>query len=86
MPTNKAHSVFERLRNLAKLTGRDFQAMLLLYAQERFLARLALSQHRQKFVLKGGMFLYSRYRNAARRFGKGTCDGPNWMRPKILLK
>ena len=66
MPINKAHSVLERLRNLAKLTGRDFQAMLLLYAQERFLARLAVSQHRQKFVLKGGMFLYSRYRNAAR--------------------
>ena len=66
MPSNRAHSVLERLRTLAKREGREYQATLLLYAQERWLARLAASQFRPRFVLKGGLFLYSRYRSAAR--------------------
>ena len=37
-----------------------------MYVQERFLARLSASDHRERFVLKGGLFLYSRYGEAAR--------------------
>lgn len=42
-----AQSVLDRLRNVAKRDGREFQATLLLYAQERLLARLAVSPYRE---------------------------------------
>tara|TARA_R110001592_G_scaffold13581_13_gene62054 strand:- start:2491 stop:3345 length:855 start_codon:yes stop_codon:yes gene_type:complete len=54
-------SVRARLLNLAKATGEDFQAIVLRYAVERFLARLATSPHRNQFVLKGAM-LYVAWR------------------------
>ncbi len=60
-----AKSVLDRLRNVARRDGREFQATLLLYAQERLLARLAVSAYREHFALKGGVYLYSRYRAAA---------------------
>ena len=66
MTKNIAHSVQERLRAVARREGRGYQAILLLYAQERWLARLAASEQRPSFVLKGGLFLYSRSRLAAR--------------------
>lgn len=37
-----------------------------LYAHERFLAHLATSEHREQFILKGGLNLYSRLRALAR--------------------
>lgn len=52
---NMSTSVRARLLNLAKATGEDFQAIVLRYAVERFLARLAISPHRNQFVLKGAM-------------------------------
>ena len=61
-----AQSVLDRLRTVAKRDGREFQATLLLYAQERLLARLAGSAYREHFALKGGVYLYSRYRATAR--------------------
>lgn len=48
-------SVRGRLLNLAKSTGRDFQEITIRYAVERFLARLAESEHRDRFILKGAM-------------------------------
>lgn len=66
MARNVAHSVQERLRALARQGARGYQATLLLYSQERWLARLAASAERDHFVLKGGLFLYSRARLAAR--------------------
>jgi len=56
-PSNKnmSASVRARLLNLAKATGEDFQAIVLRYAVERFLTRLAMSPHRNQFVLKGAM-------------------------------
>ena len=66
MTRNVAHSVQERLRAVARREGREYQATLLLYAQERWLARLAASGQRSHFVLKGGLFLYSRACLAAR--------------------
>jgi Nucleotidyl transferase AbiEii toxin, Type IV TA system len=45
------------LQNLARRQHRSTQELLVLYVLERFLARLAASEHREKFVLKGGMLL-----------------------------
>ncbi|MED0656314.1 nucleotidyl transferase AbiEii/AbiGii toxin family protein [Anoxybacillus ayderensis] len=52
-------SVSERLKNIAKQSGKTFDLILLLYFQERLLYRLSISSYRDKFVLKGGLFLFS---------------------------
>jgi predicted nucleotidyltransferase component of viral defense system len=55
---NIAVSVRARLLNVAKMSGRDFDAVLLQYMQERFLYRLSLSPYRRHLILKGAlMFL-----------------------------
>ncbi len=48
-------SVRARLLNLARSTGRDFLELTIRYTVERFLARLAESEHRERFILKGAM-------------------------------
>ncbi len=48
-------SIRARLLNLARSTGRDFQELMIRYTVERFLARLAESKHRDRFILKGAM-------------------------------
>jgi predicted nucleotidyltransferase component of viral defense system len=50
---NAGASVRAMLLNLAKKTGRDFDALLLQYCQERFLYRLSISPFKANFVLKG---------------------------------
>jgi hypothetical protein len=45
------------LQNRARREGRGTQELLVLYALERFLARLAAGPHADAFVLKGGMLL-----------------------------
>ena len=45
------------LQNKARRTGRPTQELLLLYVLEGFLARLAVSEVRESFVLKGGPVL-----------------------------
>jgi hypothetical protein len=45
------------LQNLARRTQRSTQDLLHLYALEGFLARLAISPHAAKLVLKGGVLL-----------------------------
>lgn len=59
-------SVSERLKNMAKKSGRSFDTLLLLYFQERFLYRLSISDYRDKFILKGGLFLFSQTQFKAR--------------------
>jgi predicted nucleotidyltransferase component of viral defense system len=55
---NIAASVRARLLNVAKMSSRDFDAVLLQYFQERFLYRLSISPYRQQLILKGAlMFL-----------------------------
>ena len=46
-------SVRARLQRLARERREDFQLILLRYANERLLFRLAASAHAQQFVLKG---------------------------------
>ena len=52
-PTNIATSVRQRLLNLARSEGRDFQTLLVAFGLERLIFRLSKSPHRDKFVLKG---------------------------------
>ena len=45
------------LQALARQTGQGFEQLSVLYALEGFLRRLASSDHRESFVLKGGVLL-----------------------------
>ena len=50
---NLAHSVFQRLLSRAKANKEDFNLLLSRYAMERFLYRLSISPHGNRFILKG---------------------------------
>lgn len=52
---NVAASVRHRLTTAAKVSGRPFQEVLQYFAMERFLCRLSLSSHAERFVLKGAL-------------------------------
>jgi len=52
---NVAASMRQRLTVTAKQTGRPFQEVLQYFAMERFLYRLSLSPHSERFVLKGAL-------------------------------
>ena len=56
--TNAA-SVKNRLKNKAVATGKTMQEMLTVYGLERFIYRLSVSEYADRFVLKGGVFLYA---------------------------
>src|SRR5205823_6658291 len=50
---NLAASVRQRLANLAKARGVEFQRILVLYALERLLYRLSVSPFSDRFIVKG---------------------------------
>lgn len=50
---NMAHSINARLKNIARKNKISFEYILLRYALERFLYRLGISSHSERFVLKG---------------------------------
>lgn len=50
---NVVASVRQRLLNLARERGEDFQYVLVRYGLERFLYRLGRSEASNRFVLKG---------------------------------
>lgn len=56
-PTNMAASVRQRLLNLARTQGRDFQTVLVAFGLERLIWRLSVSGYRDQFFLKGGMLV-----------------------------
>ncbi len=56
-PKNLAASVRQRLLNLAREQGRVFDAVLVTYGLERLICRLSISEHRDHFILKGGMLV-----------------------------
>lgn len=56
-PTNMAKSVKDRLLNIARQEGRVFDVLLVRFALERLLYRLSISEHRDRFVLKGEMLV-----------------------------
>lgn len=53
--TDLAASVRARLLNVAKAQGVDFNQVLIRFALERFLYRLSLSKHADRFLLKGAL-------------------------------
>ena len=55
--TNPARSVKDRLLNISRAENRAFDVLLVRFALERLLYRLSISEHRQRFVLKGGMLV-----------------------------
>ena len=59
-------SLLARLRHLGQQQGLPLDTMLLLYVQQGFLARLEASGEAERFVLKGGLSLFARYRASAR--------------------
>ena len=54
-PKNTAASVRQRLLNLSRQSGEEFQRLLTRYAVERLLDRLSRSEHASRFVLKGAV-------------------------------
>jgi predicted nucleotidyltransferase component of viral defense system len=52
---SRAASVRQRLLNLAKNRGEEFQRILTRYALERLLYRLSVSEERDRFLLKGAL-------------------------------
>ena len=54
-----AISVKDRLKNQAVLSGRSMQEALIAYGLERTVYRLSISEYKERFTLKGGIFLYA---------------------------
>ena len=54
-----AESVKARLKNFAISSGCTFQEALVYYGLERTIYRLSVSEYADRFVLKGGIFLYA---------------------------
>ena len=54
---NSPASVGQRLLNLARDRGQVFDVVLVIYGLERLMYRLSISEHRDSFVLKGGMLV-----------------------------
>jgi predicted nucleotidyltransferase component of viral defense system len=54
---NSPASFRQRLLNLARDTGQAFDVVLVTYGLERLIYRLSISEHRDSFVLKGGMLV-----------------------------
>jgi hypothetical protein len=54
---NSPASVRQRLLNLAREKGQVFDVVLVIYGLERLMYRLSVSEHRDSFVLKGGMLV-----------------------------
>lgn len=54
-------SIRARLLNYSRKTAENYNAVLLLFFQERFLARLGISPYKNHFVLKGGLLLLTQH-------------------------
>jgi len=57
MSSSLEQSVKDRLKNIARETGKDFNFVSIQYLQERFLARLDKSPYRENLILKGALLL-----------------------------
>lgn len=55
--TNLPASIRERLLQVAQASKRPFQEVLQYYAMERFLFRLSVSPHVERFILKGALMM-----------------------------
>lgn len=48
-----------RIKNIADKTGKNYQDLLTAYSLERTIYRLSISEYKDRFILKGGIFLYA---------------------------
>jgi len=80
-PKNVVASVLARLRNAADKAGLTFNDVLQSYVIERFLARLARSQHADSVLLKGALLLrLTASSSGSEVIGGNTCC-TNWRSP-----
>jgi hypothetical protein len=56
-PVNIAASVRQKILNKARIEHLGFSGLVQYYAMERFLYRLSVSEHSNKFILKGALLL-----------------------------
>lgn len=66
-----AISVKDRLKNQAASSGKTFQEALTAYGLERTVYRLSISEYKERFTLKGGIFLYALFDG---EFARATRD------------
>lgn len=66
-----ATSVKTRLNNLSKQEGKTLQDNLTSYGMERSIYRLSISKYSERFILKGGIFLYAAFE---REYPRATTD------------
>lgn len=59
-------SILAKLKNISKQEKKATNLIIRLYFQERLLYRLSISPYKERFILKGGLFLYSLSQNLAR--------------------
>ena len=57
MSSSLEQSVKDRLKNIARENGRDYNFVAIQYLQERFLARLEKYRYRGNLILKGALLL-----------------------------
>ena len=56
---SSTESIKSRLKNIAIIENSTVQNELILYAIERSIYRISISKYNDKFILKGGIFLYA---------------------------
>lgn len=66
-----AISVKDRLKNHAVASGKTFQEAMTAYGLERTVYRLSMSEYKERFTLKGGIFLYALFDG---EFARATRD------------
>ena len=66
MAKNSIHSIQRRLLAISRSKKVNHQQTLTLYFIKRFLYRISISDYKNQFVLKGGMFLYAKTDNLNR--------------------
>ena len=64
--TNHSASIRQRLLDRARRTGESYEDLLIRYGIERFLYRLGVSPHKDRFVLKGAILFQVWDRESAR--------------------
>lgn len=55
MSRNRGASIRARLKNIADARGQDYNLVLTHYGLERLLYRLSISEHAERFLLKGAL-------------------------------
>ena len=66
-----SQSIKDKLKNIARNNNRLYQEVLTVFALERTIYRISISEYRENFTLKGGIFLYALYE---KNYPRSTAD------------